>query len=86
MVLEKIKKIIKDFPKENWVNAKCPYCFGEIIKCGNWPYYWNECKECGMKINLFSYIDAIEKILELNNRRSKNLFWANNTDIDSGLY
>ena len=44
MVLERIKKVIKAFPKENWENAKCPYCFGNIIKCGTWPYYWNECK------------------------------------------
>lgn len=86
MVLKEIKKVLKAFPKENWEKAKCPYCFGEIIKCGDWPYYWKECKECGKRINFFSYIDAIEKILELNDNKLKSMYWANNMDINSGLY
>ena len=40
---------------------------------------WNEDK-------FFSYIDAIEKIIKLNSNKLKNFNWANNTDINSGLY
>ena len=86
MELERISKVIKAFPKEDWKKAKCPYCFGDIKKCGNWPYFWVECIECGKKINFFSYIDAIEKILDLNRKKLKNFDWANNTEVNSGIY
>ena len=86
IMLEKIKKIVKAVPKGKGIKAKCPFCFTDIKIHGDWPNYWSKCSKCGNMIRFSSYIDAIKNLLELADENLKDLEWAKDLDVSSGIY